>query len=398
MSTKIRIKRGTTSSIIEHADTLLDYEIVYATDTGQLGVKTKSTDTINTPVAWQLVKDTFSPVFGRNAFADYYAVAIGAESNAGEGAVAIGGSSDATQGSTVVGNGSTSTSQGGIVLGAHSIVSSNPHSISIGNNVSNTSAINETKNNSSIVIGSGAHSGPDGKNILIGADISTGDSKNIVIGNTSFADESSVVIGHNSDTYYGANSISIGHGNTSDVNNSICIGNEIVNQSANHVQLGNSSFVTGNIGNRPIDLQGALQTVNLTIPANGNGSSLSLSTLFSNKPIGTVGMFFFKGFLDGNQESGLRLMNNSTTPITSFYNSGGSSSQTIFTFKIIKISATQLQVYAFVGEGFSPYPATFTVTRNNASQIITLSPSAIIQYAKGSPFDEETATLNIKFI
>jgi hypothetical protein len=381
MSTKIRIKRGTTSSIIEHADTLLDYEIVYATDTGQLGVKTKSTDVINTPVAWQLAKDTFSPAFGKNAFADYYAVAIGAESNAGQHAVAIGDSSDATQGSTVVGYDSTSTSQGGIVLGARSIVSSNPHSISIGNDVSNTEAINQTKNNSSIIIGSDTHSGTDGKNILIGAEISTGDSENIVIGNTSSADYDSVIIGHD---------------NTSNASNSISIGNGIENESANHVQLGNSDVLTGNIGNRPIDLQGAIQTVNLTIPSNNNGSSVNLNTLFSSKSIGTVGMFFFNGFLDGNQERGLRLMNNSTTPITSFYNSESANSQTIFTFKIIKISATQLQVYAFVGEGFSS--STFTVIHNNASQIITLSPSAIIQYAKGSPYDDETATLNIKFI
>lgn len=107
-------------------------------------------------------------------------------------------------------------------------------------------------------------------------------------------------------------------------------------------------------------------------------------------------MFFFKGFLDSTQEMGLRLMNNTTTPITSFYNNGGADLQTIFTFKIIKRSATQLQVYAFAGEGFSS--STFTVAYNNRSQIITLSTSAIIQYAKGSPFNDESATLNIKFI
>lgn len=60
-----------------------------------------------------------------------------------------------------------------------------------------------------------------------------------MIGNESWADDTGIIIGHG-----------------------------IYNDEPGHVQIGNSSFVTGNIGNRPIDLQGEILTQNLTIPSN----------------------------------------------------------------------------------------------------------------------------------
>lgn len=43
MATRIKIKRGTAPNIITNQATLEDYEIVYATDTGQLGIKIPGT-------------------------------------------------------------------------------------------------------------------------------------------------------------------------------------------------------------------------------------------------------------------------------------------------------------------------------------------------------------------
>ena len=161
---------------------------------------------------------------------------------------------------------------------------------------------------------------------------------------------------------------------------------------ANHVQLGNSSFTSGNIGARPIDLQGDLLTYNF-VP--GVTTPISLYDLFNSKPVGTIALFFFNGFLNDGLNDGFRFMQN-TTPITSFYVSE-TNSEARFTCKVIKISDTQLQIYAFSGDCFT-VGGTFNIKYHNYSQIMTLNANSKIKYYISSSYEDESATLRVKFI
>ena len=168
------------------------------------------------------------------------------------------------------------TSHGGIALGQNSIVASNPYSVVIGRGSQNVNTSFTTAEYASVIIGGNSISGSDGKNIIIGGSSSSSDSNNIIIGNDVLSDYNSLVIGHNNDVSHLDSTIVIGHGASAGA-------------SANHVQLGNSSFISGNIGNYPINLVGKMSgsgTMETTTNAETRRFRLSELNL-SSLPINT---------------------------------------------------------------------------------------------------------------
>lgn len=95
MGTRIKIKRGTENSIVANKDSLERYEIVYATDSGRLGIREYGTylslDTED-GIVWFIPKDTYYIEMGKGAYSEGYSgIAIGENAYAGEKGIAIGG-------------------------------------------------------------------------------------------------------------------------------------------------------------------------------------------------------------------------------------------------------------------------------------------------------------------
>lgn len=405
MGTRIKIKRGTKSSIIANKNTLEENEIVYSTDSGELAIKNSN---VPDGLSWQVAKNNYNIEIGWGATntSDYNQIAVGVEAfSASDDTISIGlrssigtnanssiaigqdakvyaGTPVSNSNAIAIGYNAEVISSGGIALGSNSVVASNPYSIVIGKGSQNINADSITDEEASVVIGGNSTSGASGKNIIIGSGSSTADSNNIIIGNNIISDSSALVIGHDNDIYSN-NTIIIGHGATAAGSNE------------NHVQLGNSSFVTGNIGNRPIDLQGDLITHSMNVDTT-SGVTISLYNMFANKPVGTVALFFFNGDLESSIESGFRFMDN-TGPVTSIY-SANSASNTVFTCKVVKIAHNRLAIYAFPGEGRSA-SGTFTITYHQYQQIMTLDANATIKYGVGTAhYGEFSGTLSVKFI
>lgn len=94
MGTRIKIKRGTESSIVANKDSLEWYEIVYATDSGRLGIRgDESQNSLDTEdgIVWFIPKDTYNIEMGKGAYSNGYSgIAIGENAYAGETGIAIG--------------------------------------------------------------------------------------------------------------------------------------------------------------------------------------------------------------------------------------------------------------------------------------------------------------------
>ena len=268
MATRIKIKRGTKDNIIANKATLEENEIVYSTNHGMLGIKSSG---IETPdgIVWFLPQETYSITMGGGAVnQEYRSVAIGNESFVGseevvaigfqasvgttaDNSVAIGSNAKVLAASNntngiAIGYNAQVTSNGGIAFGPNSTVAQNPYSVVIGRGSQNSFADGTADDEASVVIGGNSISGSGGQNIIIGGGTASSDYNNILIGNNTQSDYSSLVIGHNNNVSHLGNTIVIGHGAAATGANEY------------HVQLGNSSFTTGNIGNYPINLVGKM--------------------------------------------------------------------------------------------------------------------------------------------
>ena len=300
--TRIKIKRGTKSSIIDNKATLEQNEIVYSTDTFQLAIRNNDAPG---GLAWQVAKDAYKIVIGFAATStsgDYGQIIIGNEaSSSSEYMVAVGAGSSIgayAQYSTVVGpyakvltGTSAVPNNSAIAIGYNAQVQKYaPNSIAFGPYAKVLTGTSSTPNDGAIAIGHSAQV-TSNKGIAIGSDsMASNNSISIGYGNISYAGNS-ISIGNNTLTSNANNSISIGNNtSTLNANNSISIGNGIENQSDNHVQLGKSNVaMTGNIGNRKIILEGD-KNINVKLfDSIDSTTGLSMTDIFeANAPVGSI--------------------------------------------------------------------------------------------------------------
>lgn len=147
MGTRIKIKRGTESSIVANKDSLEWYEIVYAKDTGKLGIRgDELQNSIDTEdgIVWFIPKDTYNIEMGKGAYSNGYSgIAIGANAYAGETGIAIGVDASTVSDEIAIGRQAKvkTSANGGIALGkAAEINVGASKSIAIGQNAkANTS-------------------------------------------------------------------------------------------------------------------------------------------------------------------------------------------------------------------------------------------------------------------
>lgn len=147
MGTTIKIKRGTKDSIVANKDSLERYEIVYATDSGRLGIREYGTNmSLDTEdgIVWFIPKDTYYIEMGKGAHATGYSgVAIGENAYAGDAGIAIGDSASADYSEIAIGMQAKvkTSADGGVAIGkAAEINAGASKSIAIGQNAkANTS-------------------------------------------------------------------------------------------------------------------------------------------------------------------------------------------------------------------------------------------------------------------
>lgn len=266
MAQKILIKRATKTALENGKATLTDNEIIFSTDTKQLGVKTGSPNTVN-----YMAKEDHNH--------------SAADINTGTLSVARGGTGvgTLTANRVLLGNGTSAITAMGSAGTAGQVLTSNGASAPTWQN---PAAPSLTKANVSSALKTATGNIEIGENnstsrnysVVIGDYAQASNTIAVAIGRGSSSNQYSVGIGSGSSTSNGgratgSRSVAIGSAATASATNSISIGYNVSNSTSNSVQIGNSSISSFKVGSYTVPLPTNAGTTGQILTKTSTGSS-----------------------------------------------------------------------------------------------------------------------------